>query len=64
MGGKLTRRNGTMWQPLRDRADDLIRRKPRPEGESAPDDEQLQEEVRAEYRLLRERLASTGGRAC
>ena len=54
-----------MWQPLRDVADDLIRRKPRPDEPRDPDDAQLQEDVRQEYRQLREQLESTAtGRAC
>jgi len=49
-----------MWTPLRDVADDLIRRRPRPEEEHRHDaDERLQEEVRTEYRQLREQLEST-----
>ena len=53
-----------MWQPLRDVAEDLVRRKPRPESARDPGDEQLQEEVRQEYRQLREQLESTAPRVC
>ncbi len=52
-------KNGDIWLPLRDVADDLIRRRPRPECERTQEDERLQEEVRTEYRQLREQLEST-----